>query len=96
MTEQTARERIEGVLQACLSDDATPGGERFDRLVDKGTDNVIAIVREALLSKAAIEAAEEAAGQDEDWDGLAFEFHNGEGAILAALDAAFGKEERDG
>lgn len=56
---ENVRERIEGVLQACLvKDPAFITDERFSRLTENGTQNIIDIVRDALLSKAAVEAGE--------------------------------------
>lgn len=53
-------------------------------------DQIIAIFREAMLSQAALEAAEAAAYWDESSDGEMEEMHDGEGAVKAALDVALG------
>ena len=96
--QQTARQRIEKLLDEYgmwVAGDIYRKRNFEDDA--EAVDEVIAIVREALLSEGAIEEAEETGainhiGRPGKSEPLVVYLHRGEEAVKAALDTAFGEE----
>lgn len=101
MTSQmSARGRIRDEVYEAMDYAASEHGYvepgEWDRREDQATSRIIAIVREAMLSDAAVEAAEGAADEfPVGQDNTVVPMHNGRFAVMYALDAVFGEEAGD-